>query len=320
MGGASSTADLPHHQGDDIPSDQLGAAIFLEALSGQPPPFRPTKKGLNVNHPDFPATKENSNAFLSQTDGYTPDPTRPHLAKIYLFVDSVETSWSLEGSYGQAQVSRTFYPHSFIQHEWIIKGQMANQTEYDKLVEFVEWHQQRALYSDSEAPGGGIIQVRSALFALYKPANTANEDFNMIRGLDPAMVAKGSISQGESSFRGGGFPLAAGDPGSLRNGPGTILVTVVIKNIEAGHERFVFAPAFTLTCEVVFDWWNDSSFVDPYLYQTATVNQVYGEVHNPSPINETVPSAVNTAPPGATSGAPVNTSPPGANQGNDTKW
>ncbi len=198
--------------------------------------FSATGLGLNVNKPDFAADASNANGSLTQT-GFKAPAGRSWLEKIYLFVDSIESGYNLAGVTGQAHTSRSFYPHSLSQDSLIIKGQMTNQFEYDKLVEFVQNHHPFILKNTTELITKGDqfdpVQVRKVVFRLFP------REGNTYHHLVP------------------------------------VTLDVVIERMDAGHERFMFAPAFTLTCKVVWD------YLDPQDVQTAihalgNISTVYG--------------------------------------------
>src|SRR4051812_37231640 len=76
------------------------------------PGFRPTGLGWAITIPDFKAVDSIAtgvlvNRGLSPKDGY--------LSKMPLFIEGVQTGWSIAGDYGQTASSRTFYPRNFSQ-------------------------------------------------------------------------------------------------------------------------------------------------------------------------------------------------------------
>jgi hypothetical protein len=242
--GQNVTRDGGNGGSDTINGSQ--ETTFFNGSSSDPPQFRATGLGLNVTHPAFSANSQpgraTANASLNETDGS---------GKIYLFVDAVKSSWQVQGDYGQAHLSRTFYPHSFVQGPWTIEGQMANQYEYDLLVEFIEKHQRRILSNPSAYYGDSPIQVIGAEFILFRPQNNP-------WAVQEAMYDTTYLTRSNFTM----IPTAA--PGVLAKGAETkkFHVLLAITNMEAGHERFRFAPAFTLTAEVIWDYWRDSGYVE----------------------------------------------------------
>lgn len=213
---------------------------FSAPASGNPSPFKPTGKGFFNQYPDFEATAGNSNAYLqnkatSKSNGY--------LYKIYLFVDAVETSWTLSGETGQGQLGRVFYPRNMTQGDFTIEGMVANQFEYDKLVHFVEHHH----YSQMK-PQGGLANSLDA-------NNYPSVDF---------MLATPPMSHAFAAF----------DP---------LYYSIVIKNIAAGHERFLNFPSYTLTCKVVYDYLERPYQIQQPITSTITRQTVFGDASSPAP-------------------------------------
>ena len=58
---------------------------------------------------------------------------------------------------------------------------------------------------------------------------------------------------------------------------------VAIINMEAGHERFKNAPAFTLTCKVLFDYTRGQEDVVRILDLKRDYHQIFGDYANPIP-------------------------------------
>lgn len=106
-------------------------------------PFRPTGKGWRVTTPDFAATKNTANASLVNYGAAAHTATA--LVKAYLFVDSVDTSYTVSGQYAQAHDAKTWYPMNYYQNPVTISGWVANQNDYDNLVRFVHHSHYTAL-------------------------------------------------------------------------------------------------------------------------------------------------------------------------------
>jgi len=63
---------------------------------------------------------------------------------------------------------------------------------------------------------------------------------------------------------------------------------IAITHMEAGHERFKNAPAFTLTCKVLFDYTRGREDIVQAIDRKITYRQVFGAFTNPTPhIGET---------------------------------
>lgn len=223
--------------------------------------FRATGKGLMITLPDNAAiavNQYNCNGILRvlHAEG---DTSTPDILQ-YLFVDNIKTGWKLSGSTGQAQMARTFFPRNLSQDDLIISGTMPNQHEYDKLVVFVEDHQKQILEKTDTLFGQDLLQVRGVEFTYVVPEARVNDTYHH----GPRLI-------------------------------GTQFV-VAITGIKAGHERFKFAPAYTLTCKVIDDRFyglnegedaiieslpEDFHTVDP-LRNTSGI-LVFGNYYNPTP-------------------------------------
>jgi len=241
------------------PSPQLGN------VHGQPPAFYATGKPGPVNYPIFPARPGNANGSLTQK-GSTPSMAK-HLQKLYLFVDGIKTSWQLAGTFAQTEKSRTFYPKSFSQSALVITGSMANQYEFDLLVEFVQNHHHTIGSVDDEILGDGTglnpVQVNSATFMLFHP----------LGGHTYRHIPKTNVGKGTGEHEPVGLD-AVGNPFSENKRTG-YMAELAILNIEAGHERFVYAPAFTLTCQVLNDYMQDGSDLEKNISDLADPDQVW---------------------------------------------
>lgn len=202
-----------------------------------PDPFRPTRKGLATTIPNFPATASNSNAYMINRGSSPNDPAATR--KVYLFVDSIQTGWQVTGDYAQTYGSKSWYPMNLSQDDLVIQGYTANQFEFDTLVRFVERSHFTALHGAEYSPDWNQFID----FVMFKPANSGSFDYLDNVGSDTSK----NIGVGV----GLGAPLFSSSPQSKAQRK--INLGVVIENVAAGHERFQFAPAFTLTCKVIDD-------------------------------------------------------------------
>lgn len=159
-------------------------------LVHQPPPFRATGKGWFNTLPDFPASAKNANGCLLNQGA---DPTQGTLYKTYLFVNGIETGWQLAGERAQTVTSRSFYPRNLTQDEMSIYGQMANQHEFDRLVEFVLHHQHTILKADDV-----LDEIPAVRFTLFRPV--AGRTFDHFRALS-YQVAVTDIEAGAERFK-----------------------------------------------------------------------------------------------------------------------
>lgn len=178
-----------------------------------------------------------------------------YLYKLWLFVDAFETSWSLSGETSQGQLSRIFYPRNMTQGQVQIEGSVANQYEYDRLVHFVEHHH----YSQMR-PQGAI-------------ANTL--DGNQYPSVD-FMLFKPGNKQTFNAFS-------------------PVYYSLLILNIEAGHERFVNFPTYTLTCKVTYDYLEDR-FKDTRT-EDFTQQAIFGA--SDAPVGDAATSTAGDTPPSA---------------------
>lgn len=79
--------------------------------------------------------------------------------QIYLRLQTIEATFGLAGTTGQAVLNRDFYPKNFQQVEYVLTGQAVNQIEYGDIVEFVHKSQRNAVINDGllglSIPAGG---------------------------------------------------------------------------------------------------------------------------------------------------------------------
>lgn len=203
----------------------------------QPPPFRATGRGYFNRLPDFPATERIANGLLKNKATAVTHP----LHKIYLFVDAVETGWQLTGKTTQAQTSRNFYPMNMAQDDLVIYGSVANQYEYDRLVEFVLHHHLSQFNPSSQQATtlDGDAAYYACQFQLFRPTS------------------------GGTNFS---PPMNYG---------------CVITDISAGHERFKNYPTWQMTCKVTFDHLDQGTITSRQLDYWTTFKDVYGDALPP---------------------------------------
>lgn len=236
------------------------SASFYGQWHYQPDPWRPTGKGLNVSNPGLVATEFNANACLINRGTAPGEDT----AKIYLYVDTAETAWTVSGEYGQAHDARTWYPRNLKQDDLVLTGYVPNQTEYDRLVRFVQRHHYTALHgADYNNNWFHFVD-----FLLFQPFNS--HTFNYF----PITDTTTSLQQQD-------FSQKLAKHAGLNYG-------VVIVDIDAGHERFQFAPGFTLTCKVTDDRRSSSANAVAALYQTNArsidYTQIFGSFSSADPV------------------------------------
>lgn len=239
-------------QADQVTLPSAGDIPFR--VSAQPPPFKATGRGWFNKLPQFPANAHNANASLINLATGKND-----LRKIYLFVDAVETGWTLAGETSQSQSARAFYPRNLAQDDLVIEGTVASQYDYDLLVRFVLHHQHSqftlsALSGTNQLPGE--IQYGGVIFQLFKPHNSKISTFPYMRYM------------------------------------------VAITAIQSGHQQGQMAGIpFQLTCKVVYDYLGPQIDTENQVKKLASISAIFGDVSNPQPGGtwESVEGAITTS-------------------------
>lgn len=268
--------------------------------SKQPPSFRATGAGLAVARGGFEATAGNANGSLRMRN-YEPSNRKGYLGVMYLFVDEIETSWSLSGVASQTALSRTWQARNLVPGPLTITGTMMNQHEYDKLVEFVQAHHRHIVDSnDNITDQFDPVMVPCVDFSLFQPA-----------GPYTYRHAPGHINPPDSRIK-GRRPFS---------------VAIAIKSVSAGHERFQQAPAFTLECVILQDYLQANTDVAFEIMEKMQWQQIYGAFASPAAQStvtfdsnltrgrphKTVIKGGGSSPPGGgppSSGGPPSTPPP----------
>lgn len=225
-------------QAISLPTNSL--APFRKPLSAQPPPFRATGRGWFNKLPNFPALSTNANASLTNLVTTLKD-----FRSLYLFVNAVETGWTLAGETSQSQTSRAFYPRNLSQDELTIEGVVASQYDYDLLVRWVQFHHHN-LFGPAAMNGQitlpGDIQFPGVIFQLFQSQNTKISTHPFMRYM------------------------------------------VVIESVQAGHQQGQMAGLpFELTCKVVYDYLGKPIDLQQQLAKLANISAVFGDVSNPAP-------------------------------------
>jgi hypothetical protein len=178
------------------------------------PAFRATGKGLANNLPNVVATAKNANAVLINNAL-----AKNHKNyKLYLFCTAVHTGYKVHGSYGQSVSSRAYYPRSFSQDNLAIRCVVANQYEYDRVVEFVQAHQASVINATGQGAHGGV-PVEFKLFEHKIPVGRDRKGKTLYKKMYDAMHMEG-----------------------------------LIPDFQAGHARFVHAPVFDIPLIVTNDY------------------------------------------------------------------
>jgi hypothetical protein len=241
--------------------------------STQPDAFRAQGKGWFNKLPNYFAHAGNANA--SMTNKATAQSSKSY--KIYLFINSIATGWAVAGEYGQGPMGRVWYPRNLTQDEIAIEGIVANQYEYDRIVQFVEFHHRTQMLPQIEVPPNlnGDSTYPGVDFRLFKPQ--------------------------------GGHPLDAFKP---------LAYLGVVTDVQGGHERFKNFLTYSLTFKVTYDFLGVHEEIDQQMNKLITRQDVFGQASNPvlttnnSPLQKpvsTTTKAANAAAVGGSDASPNNT-------------
>jgi|GEM_PF-3074247 len=174
-----------------------------------------SESGYRVKSPNKSAEQgDNWNAILSAAFG----------TDLKLWVYDVNMDFSISGSTGQSRYRREFYPKSFNQPTMTVKGQMANQFEYNRLAAFVRETHLEALTSNSS------LYITKQRQGRPKVSNTASSSLQTVK-----LLIRRSPKQ-----MGGVGKIRRNLKGAHRD----IVLEGYIKNITAGAMKFNFAPEF----------------------------------------------------------------------------
>lgn len=96
----------------------------------------PIAQGQGVRHHDVNASQKGASARLYNQVG-------DHIS---LWVYEVESGFEMAGTRAQSAQKRDFYPHNFVQPALKVRGQTANNYEFNRLSEFVRFAQRRGVF------------------------------------------------------------------------------------------------------------------------------------------------------------------------------
>lgn len=149
------------------------------------------KLGWQLHLPDTVADSKTGNALLHNR-GLREDEEHH---SIWLFCTGVGTGYRLTGNTSQSQRSRTFYPRHMSHDDIVIRGITANQKEYNRLVDFVVAHHDRALDAPDSVDSGGeaLRGTRPIRFSL-KPYRIKTREGGPWMTIHPAMGIEGYIT------------------------------------------------------------------------------------------------------------------------------
>ena len=233
------------------------------------PGFRATGRGYFNAIPNAPATQANSNLHLVNSDL----PVNNFNRDIWIYCTGISTGWSVAGDYGQSAAARTFYPKNLSQDEIQIEGVVANQYEYDRLVEFTIQHHRSMLDTfdhdtdpNTPAQNNGPLELR-----LY-----------------PYLIDTGKRTRkGEIVYR----EVYGGLPGAGVAGTNGVKLQGVISGIDAGHDRFVNAKSFQFSFRVTYDFMAKPVFLKGELNKQLQENYMvsFGHIHaQASPVKKVI--------------------------------
>ena len=191
----------------------------------------------------YPGFAANANNANASLTNRATSVSNDDLYKCWLFVNAIQTGWKLSGETGQAQLGRVFYPRNLTQDQLSIEGIVASQYEFDKLVEFVQHH-----HFSQMRPQGVVAQ---------------SLDGNTYPSVDFALF-KPANSMTFDGFQ-------------------PIRYSVVIEDMDAGHERFKNFPTYIMTCKVVYDYLQPQYQIQQDIKSSITRKQIFGKADNPSP-------------------------------------
>lgn len=176
-------------------------------------PFDATGRGW-VNQSPHRVRANAANATAMLINQARPDAPNN---QIYLFLNRIETGYSLGVSFGQGPRGRQVYPLNVTQDDIIATGQCVNQHEKDLLVQFVTKHHETTISGGKNGMGQPCTLI---LFGYKFDTGTLNKD-------------------GSRRYH------VQFEPWKY---------DVYITDIDAGHERYKFAPDFTLRMAVANDY------------------------------------------------------------------
>lgn len=121
-----------------------------DGTSDPPAPQVANNKGYDVTVPEYRADVRE--AIYRQANGSLCDGTYwwP------LFISNLGIDIALAGSTGQAQLTRDFYPHNFVQPNFAVDGQSIDQRDYGSLTDFVHYMQRNSVLPGS---AGTLVQL-----------------------------------------------------------------------------------------------------------------------------------------------------------------
>lgn len=155
----------------------------------------------------------------------------PFGSTVKLWISEINMDFSMSGSTGQSRYRRQYYPKSFNQPSILVRGQMPNQFEYNRLATFVRECHFESLTGNRFLYAKKANQSRAA-------AKASSASLNTIKLLIKDAGSVGKIRR------------------NLKGGHKGLVFEGYIKNIAAGAVKFNFAPEFE------FEFVNASSYLN----------------------------------------------------------
>lgn len=188
-------------------------------------PFKATGSGYLNDIARLAPDSVNATAKLENTALALNDPNR----SIYLWIVEVTTGYQLGIETGQGQRGRAHYPRHVQQSDIQIQGITASQFQKDQLVEFIS----RSQHTVFETSSKGLITPPPTTQLL------GHLTFTLYPHIYDTPVPQGQGQQQIIHYEPWNYKVQA-------------------TNIDAGHERFQFAPTYNLTLLVIDDLLQDN--------------------------------------------------------------
>lgn len=109
------------------------------------------------------------------------------IQRLYLWVNNVESAFTVSGSVAQSVARRQFFPRDFAQPALMISGQTPNQYEYGRIAEFVRQSHLNVINPSFGGTGLGLVTL--TVFTDQKPTK-----FPMVKGPHQNLRIRGYVS------------------------------------------------------------------------------------------------------------------------------
>ena len=162
----------------------------------------------------------------------------PFGTQLKMWVSDIQMDFSMTGSTGQSRYRKQYYPKSFNQPTIMVKGQMPNQFEYNRLAAFVRECHLEALTKNRFLYSKHRTDPRKAI----KTSNTVLQVVTLL--IKPSPSRMGALNKTRRNVKGAHRAM-------ILNG--------YIKNIAAGATKFNFAPEFQFEFVVASSYLNKNT-------------------------------------------------------------